>query len=824
MNTIDLSERARSGARAGFPWIALVYGAIGALYIVAPPIEPGWLYAALALFAASSFAIFGLLVPRVPVSLVHPLILVGGLVAVAFALGFVGFTGDAGQTTTLLITLLGAGCLVLDVRAIVVVVLAGTLGWIALLPLHNAPPAAHWSIDLVATALLAIVVTIVRRCTFVELETLNHQNRLLVDSAGEAIYGVDAAGSITFVNPVVERVVGRPAAELLRQLEHPLLHLEPQGDRAYPIVNCPFCHPSLDGTRAPLPLRRPNGEIAWVELTRTDVPAPDSLRAVVTMRDVTDQTWTQRALRASEERNRLVVDTALDGVVSMDREGRVVGWNRQAEAIFGWTRAEVLGRPLIDVVVPESKRSAFLREAALYDKTGDNNVLGSRLETTARRKSGEEFQIEFSTSAIGADKTFHYTSFVRDITERVKGEERLRIAKEAAEAAALAKSEFLATMSHEIRTPLNGIFGMTELALDTEDDTERQDFLTRARACAQSLMSILNDVLDFSKIEAGHLPLESIEFDPESLLDGVIDTIAAEAQSKGLELVGCLDQSVPARLIGDPGRLRQVLVNLGGNAIKFTEHGEVTIRLFGERASGTDQMALRGAVRDTGIGISEEHQGRIFEAFTQADSSTTRHYGGTGLGLTIAQRLVTVMNGTLRVQSVVGAGSEFSFSVPLTAVDDREVERPTLPPGLRVLVIDDSETSRRHIVHRLRDWGCYADGVGDGATACTRLNAASREGAAYGLVLIDIEMPDPDGVTTARWIRGSRPGADVPLIALTPLGLSSETELEGLGFQTFVTKPIKQKQFRGAMSVAFRRAVHRAARPVRAVPRRNKTA
>lgn len=819
MPPIDLSERVRSSSRAAFPWIAAVYAGIGLLYAVAPPLPGGWIYAVLAFVSSGVFGLGWVLVPRLNGPLVHSVVLFAGMVAIGFALGFVGFTGDAGQTTTLLMTLLGAGCLMLDLRAIVAVVLAGTLGWIALLPIMEPPPAAHWSIDLVATALIAIVVTAVRRNTFIELETLNRQNRLLVDSAGEAIYGVDASGHIMFVNPVAEHLLGRTATELLHQLEHPLLHLEPQGECAYPATSCPFCNPDDDATEAPLPIPRPNGEVAWVELTRTEVPAPDALRAVVTLRDVTEQTWTQRALRDSEEKNRLIIDTALDGVLTIDLSGRIVGFSPQAERIFGWSRPAVLGRMLVETLVPHGDRSTLYREIHSYRETGETTLFGRRIEAHGLRSDGTEFPIEFSVALTGTDRQRHCTAFVRDITERVEAEEELREAKDAAEMAAGAKSEFLATMSHEIRTPLNGIFGMTELALDTGDDTERRDFLSRARSCAQSLMTILNDVLDFSKIESGQLALESIEFDPESLLDGVIDTLAAEAQRKGLELIGCLDDSVPTATIGDPGRIRQVLVNLGGNALKFTERGEVLIRLSAEPAEKRGHVVLRGQVRDTGIGIPEEQRVRIFDAFTQADSSTTREYGGTGLGLTIAQRLVAVMEGEIGVESTPGSGSEFSFAVPLEEVTGAEGVAPPLPRGFRVLVVDDNEAARRQLVSQFRDWGCYADGVADGTGACARLSAAATEGSAYSLVLIDLDMPDPDGVTTARWIRGSTQGADVPMIALTPLASSSDSEMAGLGFQASVTKPIKQKQLRIAVAMAHRRGVHRKS-PVRVVPAR----
>ncbi len=508
----------------------------------------------------------------------------------------------------------------------------------------------------------------------------------------------------------------------------------------------------------------------------------------------------------------------------MDLTGRIVGWNRQAERIFGWTRKEVLGLFVIDLLVPDEFREAFVHETTMYVDTGENNVLDKRLEATALRKNGEEFPVEFSTSAIGTDRSRHFTVFVRDITERVEAEERLRVAKEAAEEAALAKSEFLATMSHEIRTPLNGIFGMTELALDTDHEGERRDFLARARACAQSLMTILNDVLDFSKIEAGHLPIERIAFEPEALLDGVIDTLAAEAQRKGIELIGCLDPSVPPGLIGDPGRVRQVLVNLGGNALKFTERGEVVIRLFAQPESDSDRIILHGEVHDTGIGISEDQHGRIFEAFTQADSSTTREYGGTGLGLAIVQRLVDVMDGVIRVQSTPGVGSEFTFSLPIAVDAGVNVGAPHLHQGLRVLVVDDNEASRRHLIHRFRDWDCHADGAPDGATASALVASAAREGSPYRLVLVDLDMPDPDGATTARWVRGTDSGSDACLIALTPLAASESSETRALGFDGAIAKPIKQKHLRAALTSALSRGVHREGPRIRAVPARNKTA
>ncbi len=381
-------------------------------------------------------------------------------------------------------------------------------------------------------------------------------------------------------------------------------------------------------------------------------------------------------------------------------------------------------------------------------------------------------------------------------------------------------------------------------------------------------MTILNDVLDFSKMEAGRLDLESIEFDPRVLLDGVLDTLAVEADRKGLEFVGDVDARVPGRLRGDPGRLRQILVNLGSNALKFTERGEVVIRLEpavgdraveggsaepGGRASGSRPLepggraapvasperdarmaqgpaggagasatwlpsgalasedaggafVLRGEVHDTGIGIAREQQPGIFQAFTQADSSMSRRFGGTGLGLAIAQRLVQQMGGAIGVEGDLGEGSTFWFTALLEAVA-APPRRPSLPSGLRILVVDDQRASREHLLRVLHGWGCHAAGASDGVEACALLGDAARDGAPFGLVLLDLAMPDPDGLTTARWIRAATWGSTMPIVALVaPLGLRATLAPE-LGFTMLVAKPVKE----GALLAAVQGALARPA-------------
>ncbi len=499
----------------------------------------------------------------------------------------------------------------------------------------------------------------------------------------------------------------------------------------------------------------------------------------------------------AERRMRLTVDKALDAVVTMDAEGRIQGWNAQAEVTFGWSRAEAIGRSLADTIIPPSQREAHARGLARFLETGTGRLVNTRVEMPAWHRDGHEFPVELSVSAIALGDTHLFTAFVRDITERKHADEELRSAKEAAEAASRAKSEFLATMSHEIRTPMNGIFGMTELALDTADDAERRDFLVRARACAESLMTIINDVLDFSKIEAGKLDLECIEFDVRSVVDGVLDTLAIEANRKQLELVGFVDAALPPRLKGDPGRLRQILMNLAGNALKFTDHGEIVIRL--ERGGDVGALIpLRCTVSDTGIGIPPDKQAAIFESFTQADSSTTRRYGGTGLGLAISQRLVALMGGAIGVESEPGHGSTFWFTVAL------EEGGAVVPfdygalAGMRVLVVDDNATNRMVLLKLLQSWGCRASLASGGAEGCDLLVHAAHGGEPFDVLLLDMHMPDVDGIETARRIRADPAIRDVAIIALTSVRRSGARHDE-LGLAALIPKPIKHAQLAEAI-------------------------
>ena len=514
-------------------------------------------------------------------------------------------------------------------------------------------------------------------------------------------------------------------------------------------------------------------------------------------------------LESSEKRYRLLFERSLTGAYQSTIDGHLLDVNDACFHIFGYaSREEHMAHNASDMWFQPADRDQFV--ARLIKLKSLANV-----ESCYRRRDGASVWVLESATLIEGQKgepTVIEGTMI-DITTRKLAEDEMHRAKEAAESANRAKSEFLANMSHEIRTPMNGIIGMTDLVLDSELTVDQRDSLETVRTSAETLLWILNDVLDFSKIESRKLELERVPFSLHAAIADALKPLALRAHQKGLELICDIDPLVPAGVMGDPARIQQVLTNLVGNALKFTASGHVFIDVREDcRTEGSTKLHV--SVVDTGIGIPPEKHATIFEAFRQADGSTTRRFGGTGLGLTISATLVRLMGGRLWVESASGAGSTFHFTIPLDVTDAPEAQPapPRMLP-LGVLIVDDNDVNRRILAEQVRRWGMTATIVASGRAAVETLVAAAQADRAFSLILLDVNMPEMDGFEVAAEIARRPELGGVTIIMLTSSGeYGDPSRCAALGIAVYLTKPVYARD----LLVAIERAV--GAKPSAALP------
>jgi len=544
--------------------------------------------------------------------------------------------------------------------------------------------------------------------------------------------------------------------------------------------------------------RRKSGDFYWVDSTIVPFLGDDGkVQRYVSIRtDATDRVAADQQLDAQRAFYEKILETLGEGLYVQDAHGQCVYLNAEAEHLLGWRRVELLGKKLHPIIhhqrpdggaLAEADCPIFLAVRAHGHASMDDQVFV--------RRDGSAFPVALSSRAVlGEDgRIASVVVAFSDISSRKQVERETLRAREAAERAARAKSDFLANMSHEIRTPMNGIIGMSQLALETDLKPDQREYIGLVKSSADALLTIINDILDFSKIESGKLAMEVVEFSLESMLRDALKTLATRAHEKGLELLLHLATDVPQRVRGDPGRLRQVVLNLVGNAIKFTERGEVALTVQCEPGAPHDCQRLRFAVRDTGIGIPADKFAAIFESFTQADTSTTRQYGGTGLGLTISAQLVALMGGKIALSSTVGLGSEFFFSLDMPLGSRRPVagyRRTGRVAGLPVLVVDDNDSNRRLLLDLLQHWQMKPVAVASAREALVEMDRAAQSGVPYALALLDVQMPEMDGFALAQRMKAGTSGV-APIMMITSQGQRGDAQrCRDLGLAAYLTKPV----------------------------------
>jgi PAS domain S-box-containing protein len=636
-----------------------------------------------------------------------------------------------------------------------------------------------------------------------QLRAADVRFRSLVQSSDDAIVGQTVAGVVTSWNAAAERLYGYRMEEIVGKSMHVIV---PPDRRAEEVAILAAAGAGEHRKRYESIRLRKDGSTVPVALTVSPILDGTQVQGVsIIGTDISERRRTEEALHAQQVQTRAIIDTATDPFIAMDEQGLITDWNRAAEHTLGWSRDEAVGRVLAETIVPLRYRDAHQQGLRRVVGGGNPRVLGTRVDLQALHRDGSELQVELLIWRAGAGGGGGFNAFLHDITDRTRAAAELASARDEALKGTLAKSEFLASMSHEIRTPMNGVIGLTALLLDTGLTEVQRRYATGVQGAGEALLAIIDSILDLSKLEAGRVELEQLDFDPRQLVEVVGLLLASTAADKGLELIAYCAPEVPAAVRGDPGRLRQVLLNLLSNAVKFTARGEVVLSVDiveGGGAQTAGEAVLRFAVTDTGLGIDPETTTRLFHPFTQADASTTRRFGGTGLGLTICQRLVGAMGSQIQVDSVPGTGSTFSFTVTLLsspAASVLVVPRPDPLTGIRVLVAEDNHTNRMVLCGQLRAWGMHPDGAADADAGLQLLRAAAGRGAPYTVAVIDQCMPDRHGVQLAAAIATDPSLTETRTVLLTSAEPVNHDVRTHAGVLQWVHKPVRSSELFDAL-------------------------
>ncbi|MDD4929099.1 MAG: PAS domain S-box protein [Gallionella sp.] len=633
--------------------------------------------------------------------------------------------------------------------------------------------------------------------------------KAIFDSANFSSIATDAKGVIQIFNVGAERMLGYTAIEVMNKIT-PADISDPQEVIARAAaLSLELDTPITPGFEA-LVFKASRGIEDIYELTyiRRDGSRFPAVVSVTALRDdkkaiigylligtdntarkqiEAEQKKLDQRLRDQQFYTRSLIESNIDAIITTDPSGIITDVNKQMETLTGCTRDELIGAPFKGYFTDPERAEAGIKRVLSEKKV-------SNYELTARARDGKETVVSYNaTTFYDRDRKLQGVfAAARDVTERKRLDVELESAKSVAEKANLAKSEFLSSMSHEIRTPMNAIIGMSYLTLKTELTPRQRDYIKKIRGSSQHLLSIINDILDFSKIEAGKLTVEYTEFNLENVLDNVANLIAEKASAKGLELVFDVDKNVPPKLVGDPLRLGQILINYCNNAVKFTEHGEVVIIIRLKEQTDRDVLVYC-AVRDTGIGLNEEQKGRLFQSFSQADTSTTRKFGGTGLGLVISKKLAELMGGEVGVESMPGIGSTFWFTAKMgkSVVQPRQRALSGDLMNQRVLVVDDNDNARLVLSDQLISMSFKVDQAASGKAALDAVKNAAVQGSPYTIVFLDWQMPGMDGIETAKRIR-ALPLAYMPhIMMVTAYGREEVIKgAEEAGIEDVLIKPV----------------------------------